>query len=60
MQKNPALLPWVICAFHSLILGYATMAPLHRELLGIDPFSAEGVARQTELLQELLRLMNRE
>ena len=47
VQKNPALLPWVICAFHSLILGYATMAPLHRELLGIDPFSAEGVARPT-------------
>jgi TetR/AcrR family transcriptional regulator len=60
VQKNPALLPWVICAFHSLILGYATMAPLHRELLGIDPFSAEGVARQTELLQELLRLLNRD
>src|ERR1700741_4575426 len=60
VQKNPALLPWVICAFHSLILGYATMAPLHRELLGIDPFSAEGGARQTELLQELLRLVNRE
>ncbi len=60
VQKNPALLPWVICAFHSLILGYATMAPLHRELLGIDPFSAEGVARQTELLQELLRLLKRE
>jgi AcrR family transcriptional regulator len=60
VQKNPALLPWVICAFHSLILGYATMAPLHRELLGIDPFSAEGVARQTELLQELIRLLNGE
>jgi TetR/AcrR family transcriptional regulator len=60
VQRNPALLPWVICAFHSLILGYATMAPLHRELLGIDPFSPEGVARQTELLQELLRLLNRD
>jgi AcrR family transcriptional regulator len=60
VQKNPALLPWVICAFHSLILGYATMAPLHRELLGIDPFSAEGVARQSELLSEMLRLLNRE
>ena len=60
VQKNPALLPWVICAFHSLILGYATMAPLHRELLGIDPFSAEGVARQSEFLSELLRLLNRE
>ena len=35
------------------------MAPLHRELLGIDPFSAEGVARAAELLSELLRLLNR-
>jgi TetR/AcrR family transcriptional regulator len=60
VHKNPALLPWVISGFHSLILGYATMAPLHRELLGIDPFSAEGVARQTEFVQELLRLLNRE
>jgi AcrR family transcriptional regulator len=60
VQKNPALLPWVISGFHALILGYATLAPLNRELLGIDPFSAEGVARQTEFLQELLALLNRE
>jgi TetR/AcrR family transcriptional regulator len=60
VQKNPALLPWVVSGFHSLILGYATLAPLHRELLGIDPFSAEGVARQTEFVQELLQLLNRE
>jgi hypothetical protein len=60
VQKNPALLPWVISGFHSLILGYATLAPLHRELLGIDPFSAEGVARQTEFLKELLVRLNQE
>jgi AcrR family transcriptional regulator len=60
VQKNPALLPWVISGIHALILGYATLAPLNRELLGIDPFSAEGVARQTEFLQELLALLNRE
>ncbi|MEM7410239.1 MAG: TetR/AcrR family transcriptional regulator [Myxococcota bacterium] len=58
VQKNPALLPWVVTGFHSLILGYATMAPLHRELLGIDPFSGEGVLRQTEFLSELLGLLN--
>jgi len=60
VQRNPALLPWVVSGFHSLILGYATLAPLNRELLGIDPFSAEGVARQTEFVQQLLRLLNRE
>ena len=59
VQRNPALLPWVITGFHSLILGYATMAPLHRELLGIDPFSGEGVARQTEFVTELLALLDR-
>src|SRR5262245_19319658 len=60
VQKNPALLLCGICAFHSLIPAYATMAPHRRELLGIDPFSAEGVARQTEFLQELLHLLNGE
>jgi TetR/AcrR family transcriptional regulator len=60
VQKNPALLPWVICAFHSLILGYATMAPLHRELLGIDPFSQEAIARQAQFLRELLRILDGE
>lgn len=53
VRKNPALLPWMITAFHNLVLGYATMAPLTRELLGIDPFSPEATARQTEFLQEL-------
>ena len=48
----------MVTGFHSLILGYATMAPLHRELLGIDPFSGEGVLRQTEFLSELLGLLN--
>jgi AcrR family transcriptional regulator len=57
VKRNPALLPWVITGFHNLVLGYATMAPLTRELLGIDPFSAEGAARQTEFLQELNRLL---
>ena len=59
VQKNPALLPWVITGFHNLVLGYATMAPLTRELLGIDPFAPEAVARQIEFLQELNALLFR-
>lgn len=57
VKRNSALLPWVITGFHNLVLGYATMAPLTRELLGIDPFSAEGAARQTEFLQQLNDLL---
>ena len=60
VQRNPALLPWLVTGFHSLVLGYATLAPLYRGLLGIDPFSAEGVARQTEFLQQLNRLLYRD
>lgn len=60
VQKNPALLPWFVTGFHNLVLGYATMAPLTRELLGIDPFSPEAVARQTEFLQQLNRVLYRD
>jgi len=60
VKKNPALLPWLVTGFHNLVLGYATMAPLTRELLGIDPFAPEAAARQTEFLQELNALLFRE
>ena len=59
VQKNPALLPWLVIGFHNLVLGYATMAPLTQELLGVDPFSPEAVARQTEFLQQLNRVLDR-
>lgn len=59
VQRDPALLPWVISGFHSLILGYVAMAPLYRELLGIDPFSPEGIARQSQFLERLLERVNR-
>jgi AcrR family transcriptional regulator len=60
VQKNPALLPWLVTGFHNLVLGYATMAPLTRELLGVDPFSPQAVARQTEFLQQLNRVLDRQ
>jgi hypothetical protein len=43
---------------HGLVLGYATLAPLHRDLLGIDPFSDEAISRQARFLRELLRLID--
>ncbi len=42
VKADPALLPWLVTGMHGLVLGYATLAPLHRELLGIDPFSDRG------------------
>lgn len=57
VRAEPALLPWLVSGMHSLVIGYATLAPLHRELLGIDPFSDEAIARQAHFLRTLLRLL---
>ena len=45
----------VIMAFHSMVLGYVTLAPLHRKLLGGDPLAPEAIERYVELLSELSR-----
>ena len=58
VKADPALLPWLVTGMHGLVLGYATLAPLHRELLGIDPFSEEAIARQARFLRELLRILD--
>lgn len=60
VKQDPALLPWLVSGMHGLVLGYATLAPLHRELLGIDPFSEEAIARQAQFLRALLRLLEGE
>jgi len=45
----------VIMAFHSMVLGYVTLAPLHRKLLGGDPLAPEAIEHYVELLSELSR-----
>jgi AcrR family transcriptional regulator len=60
VKADPALLPWLVTGMHGLVLGYATLAPLHRELLGIDPFSQEAIARQAQFLRELLKILDGE
>jgi TetR/AcrR family transcriptional regulator len=52
---DPARARVVIMAFHSMILGYVTLAPLHRKLLGADPLAPEPVERYVELVSELSR-----
>ena len=58
VKADPALLPWLVTGMHGLVLGYATLAPLHAELLGIDPFSEQAIARQSQFLRELLRVLD--
>lgn len=46
---------WVM-AYGSMILGYITLAPLHREVLGIDAFAADEVATQVRLMKRIISL----
>ena len=46
---------WVFMGHSSMMLGYVTLAPLYRELLGFDPLSDEAVAKQNEFLLYVFR-----
>ncbi len=48
-ESAPTFTPVVVMAFHSMLLGYLSLAPLHREIFDSDPLS-------TEALEELLAL----
>ena len=50
-------LRYVVVGFNNLILGYVSMASLHAELFGGDPFAPEAFAGQTEFLRELSRTL---
>lgn len=54
---DPARLRSAVMAFSSILLGNVTLAPLYRELLGVDPLDADAVEAQTRFLADLnLRL----
>jgi TetR/AcrR family transcriptional regulator len=46
---------FLVMAFHSIMSGYITMAPLHRPLLGEDPLGKRARARHLDFLQRLAR-----
>lgn len=45
----------VVVAFHAMMSGYMTMAPLHERLLGADPLSDRALAGHLGLMQRLVR-----
>ncbi|MDX1734576.1 MAG: helix-turn-helix domain-containing protein [Halioglobus sp.] len=46
--------PVVVMAFHSMLLGYLTLAPLHQAIFEIDPLSADAVGEMLRLQSELV------
>jgi TetR/AcrR family transcriptional regulator len=47
----------MVIAFHSMMSGYVTMAPLHGRLLGRDMLAADAMAAQRALMRGLARSM---
>lgn len=54
---DPALQPWAVMALNNIVMSYITMAPMYRDMLGMDPFSNEALERQTELILKLARMV---
>ncbi len=53
LMERPELLPWILMAFNNIVMSYVTMAPMYREILGMDPFSEEGTRNQIDSIRIL-------
>jgi TetR/AcrR family transcriptional regulator len=47
--------PLLIAAFHNMILGYFSLAPLMESLFGMDPLSKDSMELQTQFLTKVTR-----
>lgn len=47
------LMPWIVMGFNNIVMSYVTMAPLYRDLLGVEPLSGEAAERQVEFITRL-------
>jgi len=54
MLGDTGLQPWAVMAFNNLVMSYVTMAPMYRDVLGLDPFSEVALENQLKLVKLLL------
>lgn len=57
LQRNSAPAP-IIMAFHSMLLGYITLAPLHRQIFQLDPLDTEHIAQQLRLQTDMAKVLS--
>ena len=50
----------VIMAFHSMLLGYITLAPLHARIFDLDPLDPHNIAQQLMLQSEIAGLLSKQ
>jgi TetR/AcrR family transcriptional regulator len=56
LQQTPAMTP-VIMAFHSMLLGYITLAPLHQKIFQLDPLDEHNIEEQLKLQSHMSELL---
>lgn len=52
--KSPIEAMQVVMAFHSLLVGYVTLAPLHSRLMGADFLEADALTRQKAFMRRII------
>lgn len=50
---TPGVTPVSVMAFHSILLGYLTLAPLHQAIFDTDPLTADALAELLSLQEQL-------
>ncbi|MEZ5573862.1 MAG: TetR/AcrR family transcriptional regulator [Halioglobus sp.] len=56
LRQTSAMTP-VIMAFHSMLLGYITLAPLHQKIFQLDPLDQHNIAAQLKLQSQMAALL---
>ena len=51
LGSTAPLIPSEFMAFNNIMLGYINLAAMHAETLGVDPFSAQAIADESQLLR---------
>jgi len=53
--ETPGFTPVSVMAFHSMLLGYLTLAPLHQAIFDTDPLTEEALGELLGLQEQLAR-----
>jgi hypothetical protein len=54
---KPEQLPLLVIAMYNIIVGYFTIAPLYKELNGVDLLTKEALATETRLFSEVVETL---
>jgi TetR/AcrR family transcriptional regulator len=54
-ESSPDFSPVSVMAFHSMLLGYLTLAPLHQAIFETDPLNSSAVEELLELQAQMIQ-----